>query len=178
MKFNEEPTQDKLQLVSAELSQAHNEKAKLRREVTAAATRLEDQQIAADKERNVQQEQINSALEDVKSKTKIIQDLNVKIKESSIQVSKLECDKREMEQYSRQYKERTTNEMKWLKQALKASRENNTLYEKRIASKRQENAELKREIQRLNNKLLKKDAVDMTKDAAVEVSSRPLMVSS
>ena len=68
--------------------------------------------------------------------------------------------------------------MKWLKQALKASRENNTLYEKRIASKRQENAELKREIQRLNNKLLKKDAVDMTKDAAVEVSSRPLMVSS
>ena len=67
--------------------------------------------------------------------------------------------------------------MKWLKQALKASRENNTLYEKRIASKRQENAELKREIQRLNNKLLKKDAVDMTKDAAVEVSSRPLMVS-
>ena len=178
MKFNEEPTQDKLQLVSTELSQAHNEKAKLRREVTAAATRLEDQQIAADKERNVQQEQINSALEDVKSKTKIIQDLNVKIKESSIQVSKLECDKREMEQYSRHYKERTTNEMKWLKQALKASRENNTLYEKRIASKRQENAELKREIQRLNNKLLKKDAVDMTKDAAVEVSSRPLMVSS
>ena len=178
MKFNEEPTQDKLQLVSAELSQAHNEKAKLRREVTAAATRLEDQKIAADKERNVQQEQINSALEDVKGKTKIIQDLNVKIKESSIQVSKLECDKREMEQYSRQYKERTTNEMKWLKQALKASRENNTLYEKRIASKRQENAELKREIQRLNNKLLKKDAVDMTKDAAVEVSSRPLMVSS
>ena len=178
MKFNEEPTQDKLQLVSAELSQAHNEKAKLRREVTAAATRLEDQKIAADKERNVQQEQINSALEDVKGKTKIIQDLNVKIKESSIQVSKLECDKREMEQYSRQYKERTTNEMKWLKQALKASRENNTLYEKRIASKMQENAELKREIQRLNNKLLKKDAVDMTKDAAVEVSSRPLMVSS
>ena len=178
MKFNEEPTQDKLQLVSSELSRAHNEKAKLRREVTAAATRLEDQKIAADKERNVQQKQITSALEDVGAQTKIIQDLNVKIKESSIQVSKLECDKREMEQYNRQYKDRTTNELKWLKQALKASRENNTLYEKRIASKRHENAELKREIQRLKNELLKKDAVDMTKDAAVEVSSRPLMVSS
>ena len=173
MKFNEEPKQDKLQLVSAELSRAQNEKAKLRREVTAAVTRLEDQKITADEERNVQQEQINSALKDVEAKTKIIQDLKLKIKESSIQLSKLESDKREMEQCSRQYRNRTTNELKWLKQALKASRENNSLYEKRIASKRQENVELKKEIQGL-----KKDAVDMTKDATVEVSSRPLMVSS
>ena len=178
MKFNEEPKQDKLQLAAAELSRAQNEKAKLRREVTAAVTRLEDQKITADEERNVQQEQINSALEDVEAKTKIIQDLKLKIKESSIQLSKLESDKREMEQCSRQYRNRTANELKWLKQALKASRENNSLYEKRIASKRQENVGLKKEIQRLNNELLKKDAVDMTKHAAVEVSSRPLMVSS
>ena len=42
MKFNEEPTQENLQLVSAELSRAQNEKAKLRSKVIAAATRLED----------------------------------------------------------------------------------------------------------------------------------------
>ena len=90
MKFNEEPTQEKLLLVSAELSRAQNEKAKL-----------------------------------------------------------------------------------WSK-----VHENNTLHEKRIALKRQENVELKREIQRLRTELLKKEAVDMTKDAAVEVSPQPLMVSS
>ena len=38
MKFNEEPTQEKLQLVSAELSRAQNEKAKLRSKVIAGAT--------------------------------------------------------------------------------------------------------------------------------------------
>ena len=90
MKFNEEPTQEKLLLVSADLSRAQNEKAKL-----------------------------------------------------------------------------------WSK-----VHENNTLHEKRIALKRQENVELKREIQRLRTELLKKEAVDMTKDAAVEVSPQPLMVSS
>ena len=40
MKFNEEPTQLKLQLVSAELSRVQNEKAKLRSKVIAAARKL------------------------------------------------------------------------------------------------------------------------------------------
>ena len=80
MKFNEEPTQEKLLLVSAELSRAQNEKAKLWSKVIAAATRLEDQKIAADRERNVEQQQINSALKYVEAKRKIIQDLNVIIK--------------------------------------------------------------------------------------------------
>ena len=83
-----------------------------------------------------------------------------------------------MEKCNEQYNYRTTNKLNWLRQALKAVSENNTLHEKRIALKRQENVELKREIQRLRTELLKKEAVDMTKDAAVEVSSQPLMVSS
>ena len=83
-----------------------------------------------------------------------------------------------MEKCNEQYNYRTRNKLNWLRQALKALSENNTLHEKRIALKRQENVELRREIQRLRTELLKKEAVDMTKDAAVEVSSQPLMVSS
>ena len=80
MKFNEEPTEEKLLLVSVELSRGQNKKAKLWSKVIAAATRLEDQKIAADRERNVEQEQINSALKYVDAKRKIIQDLNVIMK--------------------------------------------------------------------------------------------------
>ena len=83
-----------------------------------------------------------------------------------------------LEKCNEQNNYRTTNKLNWLRQALKALSENNTLHEKGIALKRQENVELKREIQRLRTELLKKEAVDMTKDAAVEVSSQPLMVSS
>ena len=176
MKFYIAPTQDKLQLVSAELARAKNAKTKLLREVTAAVTRLENQKIAADRERSVLKKQIDNVLEDDEWKTKRIQDLKMNLKVSRIQVSKLESEKREMEECCRDYKERTEDEIKWLKQALKASNENNAMYESRIFSKKQENSEVRREIQRLKSELFQKDTNEMTQDGAVDVSCRPLMV--
>ena len=176
MKFDMAPTQDKLQLVSAELARAKNAKTKLLREVTAAVTRLENQKIAADRERSVLKKQIDNVLEDDEWKTKRIQDLKMNLKVSRIQVSKLESEKREKEECCRDYKEKTEDEIKWLKQALKASNENNAMYESRISSKKQENSELRRENQRLKTELLQKDGGEMTEDCGVHVSSRPLMV--
>ena len=105
-------------------------------------------------------------LEDVESKTKTIQNLKMNLKESRIQVSELVFEKRKMEECDRDYKERASDEIKSLKQALRASNENNVLFE----------SELRREMKRLKIEFLQKDTNEMTQDDGVDVSSRPLMV--
>ena len=176
MKFEVEPTQDKLKLVSAELGRSKSEKAKLLREVTAATLRLEEDKKTAYREKSVLREMINSALEELEEKTKLIWDLRMKNKESRIRISSLESEKREMEECERDYKEKVTSELNWLRQALKASEEKNEFFQSKIVSAKQENTELIREKHRLKIELLQKETDEMSQYREMDVSSRPLTV--
>ena len=176
MKFEVEPTQDKLKLVSAELGRSKSEKAKLLREVTAATLRLEEEKKTAYREKSVLREMINSALEELEEKTKLIWDLRMKNKESRIRISSLESEKREMEECERDYKEKVTSELNWLRQALKASEEKNEFFQSKIVSAKQENTELIREKHRLKIELLQKETDEMSQYREMDVSSRPLTV--
>ena len=192
MKFAVEPTQDKLKLASAELTCAKNEKERLLRDVIAATARLEEEKITTNRERKILQEQMNSALEDLKVKTKEIWDLKTNLKESRIRVYMLESEKRELEENERDYKEKMTGEIKRLKQALKTSEGAHKSLLSTIVSAKQDNFELKRENQRLKIEVLQKEISPDNKDMPShkielllkemspsddgDVPSRPLMV--
>ena len=192
MKFAVEPTQDKLKLVSAELTCAKNEKERLLRDVIAATARLEEEKVTTNKERKILQGQMNSALEDLKVKTKENWDLNTNLKESRIRVYMLESEKKELEENERDYKEKVTGEIKRLKQALKASEGTHQSLLSTIVSAKQDNFELKRENQRLKVEVLQKEMSPDNKDVPShkielllkemspaddgDVPSRPLMV--
>ena len=192
MKFAVEPTQDKLKLVSAELTCAKNEKERLLRDVIAATARLEEEKVTTNKERKILQGQMNSALEDLKVKNKENWDLNTNLKESRIRVYMLESEKKELEENERDYKEKVTGEIKRLKQALKASEGTHQSLLSTIVSAKQDNFELKRENQRLKVEVLQKEMSPDNKDVPShkielllkemspaddgDVPSRPLMV--
>ena len=176
MRFEVEPTQDELKLVSAELGRSKSEKAKLLREVTAATLRLEEEKKTAYREKSALREMVNSALEELEEKTKLIWDLRMKNKESRIRISSLESEKREMEECERDYREKVTSELNWFRQALKASEEKHDLFQSKIVSAKQENTELIREKHRLKIELLQKETDEMSQYREMDVSSRPLMV--
>lgn len=173
MKFAVAPTQDELKLVSAELGRAKIEKAKLSREVVAATVWLEGEKTTADMEKKVLREQVNSALEDLKEKTKEIWDLKLNLKESRIKARRLESDKQDMEETGKDFKEKVTREIKWLKKALKTSEEANKLLQSQIASGKEEEYELIRKNQGLKIELLRKGINPSDEN----VSTRPLPVS-
>ena len=192
MRFAVEPTQNELKLLSAELVCAKNEKERLLRDVTAATARLEEEKITNNRERKILQEQMNAAWEELKVKTKEIWDLKTNLKESRIWISILESEKRELEEQERDYKEKVAGEIKWLKQALKASEGTNKSLLSTIASAKQDNFELKRKNQRLKIEVLQKEMSPGDKDVPSrkielllkevrpaddgDVPSRPLMV--
>jgi len=176
MKLVVEPTQDELKLLSAELGRAKSEKAKLLREVSAATMRLEEEKKTAYREKSALREMVNSALEELEEKTKLIWDLRMKNKESRIRISSLETEKRGMEECEREYKENITSELNWLRQALKASEEKNEFFQSKIVSAKQENSELIRENHRLKIEVLQKETDEMSQYREMDVSSRPLTV--
>ena len=178
MKFALEPTQDELKLVSAELVRAKNEKAKLIHDVRAANSRLDEEKVMADSNKNFLQKQINSAMKDQEINAKQLCQLKMNLKESRSRISRLESEKREMEEYERDYKEKVKREINRLKLELKASKENNKSSQSRIDSAKQENCALRWENQRLKAESLQKYFDEMAQSCGVDVPSRPLMVRS
>ena len=176
MKFALEPTQDELKLVSAELVRAKNEKAKLIHDVRTANSRLDEEKFMADSNKNFLQKQINSAMKDQEANAKQLCELKMNLKESRIRISRLESEKRDMEECERDYKEKVKREINQLKLELKASKENNKSSQSMIVSVKQQNCELRWENQRMKAESLQKYFDEMAQSCGVDVPSRPLMV--
>ena len=176
MKFSLEPTQDELKLVLAELGRPKSEKVKYLHDTRAANSRMEEQKFMSESSRNFLQELINSAMKDQEAKANQLRDVKMNLNKSRIRISRLESEKRNMEECKRDYKEKVEREINRLKQALKASVENNTSFQSRIVSAKQEKCELRWENQKLKVESLQKYLYEMAQSCGVDVSSRPLMV--
>ena len=145
MVFPVEPTQDE-ELVG-------DEKANLLREVLAANAGFKAEKIMADREKSFLREQINSALEELKEKSKQIWDLEMDLKETRMQVSRLESKKQEMEEL-----------------------QGGELLQSHAEFTKQENRVWRSESHRLENEFLLEGIDEMINCDGQNVSSRPLMV--
>ena len=148
-----ELTQDELELVFAELARAKREKAKLLQEATDATERLKLEKRTARKDKDVLWELFNAALRELEAKTQLIEDLKMNITESRIQASRINSEKREMQEYDNNCKQ-STKTLKYV-----------------IGSIKQKNHELRSQ----NQKLLQ-STDGMTQDEEDDSPSRPLTV--
>ena len=152
-----ELTQDEIEFVLAELERAKSEKAKLFQEVTDATARLKLEKRTASRDKVVLWELFNAALKELEEKTQLIGDLKTDLMESRIQASRLDSEKREMQEYDNNNK-----------QTIKSSKS-------MTGSIKQENYELRNQNQRLKIELLQ--TIDgMTQDGEEDSPSRPLTV--
>ena len=168
MKFRVQPTQDELKLLSIQLECAKNEKANLSRDLAAAAARLENEQVMADRQKKALQEQVNSGLEDLKTKTKLICDMKMNLQESTARISRLEAEKLEQDRCFKDYKRKLARGVKRLKQSLNTANENESLLQSRIGSTGREMSELRQENQKLKIELLQKEFGESSQDGIQE----------
>ena len=168
MKFRVQPTQDELKLLSIQLECAKNEKANLSRDLAAAAARLENEQVMADRQKKALQEQVNSGLEDLKTKAKLIWDMKMNLQESTARISRLEAEKLEQDRCFKDYKRKLARGVKRLKQSLNTANEKESLLQSRIGSTGREMSELRQENQKLKIELLQKEFVESSQDGIQE----------
>ncbi|XP_078365626.1 uncharacterized protein LOC144649873 isoform X1 [Oculina patagonica] len=157
IKFRAQPTQDELKLLSIRLESAKNEKANLSRELAAAAARLENDQVMADRQKKALQERVNSGLKDLRTKTKLIWDMKIRLQESSARITRLEAEKIEQDRCFRDYKRTLARRVKRLKQSSNSANENESFLQSRIGSTGREMSELQRENQRFKIEWLQND---------------------
>ena len=149
MKFRVEPTQREVKLLSIQLECAKKDKESLSRELAAATVRLENEQVLANTQKKVLQEQMKSGLQDLKDKSKLIWDMKMKLRESTARISRLETEKLEQEKRFRDYKRKLVYAVKQLKQSLNMANENERLVHSGIGSVAREMSELRTENQTL-----------------------------
>ena len=149
MKFRVEPTQQEVKLLSIQLECTKKDKESLSRELAAATVRLENEQVLADTQKKVLQEQMKSGLQDLKDKSKLIWDMKMKLRESTARISRLETEKLEQEKRFRDYKRKLVYAVKQLKQSLNMANENERLLHSGIGSVEREMSELRKENQTL-----------------------------
>ena len=176
MKFSLEPIQDELKLVLAELARPKSEKIIFLHDTRAANSQMEEQKFMAESSRNFLQELINSAMKNQEAKANQLCEVKMNLNKFRIRISRLESEKRNMEECKRDYKEKVERQINRLKQALKASDENNTSFHSRIVSAKQDDCQLRWEDQKLKVESLQKYLYEMAQSCGVEASSRPLMV--
>ena len=161
---------EKLNAETLRVSQKEEQLSELKEEQARTVEKLQEQLVCLDSE------QINFAMKDQEAKANQLCELKMKHDKSRIRISRLESEKRIMEECTRDYKEKVIREINRLKQALKASDENNTSFQSRIESAKQEKCELRWENQKLKAESLQKYLYEMAQSLGVDVSSRPLMV--
>ena len=149
-----QPTQDELKRLSTRLECAKNEKANLSREVVAATVRLENEKFLADRQQKALQEQVNSGLKNLKTKTKLVWDMKMDLQEAAARISRLEDEKAEQEEYFTDFKGKVSRELDLLKRTRSSENEKESLLQLTIGSAGREMATLTRENQRFRIELL------------------------
>ena len=149
-----QPTQDELKRLSTRLECAKNEKANLSREVVAATVRLENEKFLANRQQKALQEQVNSGLKNLKTKTKLVWDMKMDLQEAAARISRLEDEKAEQEEYFTDFKGKVSRELDLLKRTRSSENEKESLLQLTIGSAGREMATLTRENQRFRIELL------------------------
>ena len=170
------PAQDDLKLLSIRLERARNEKSNLSRELAAATARLENEQVLADSQKKALQEQVNSGLEDLKTKTKVICSMKLSLQESTARITRLEAEKLQQERCLRNYKRKMARESKLVKQSQSSADEDESLLQSWVGSTESEMSEIS-EVKRENQGIdVRKEIGELSQNGPQDTSTELLKV--